>query len=316
MVDVVASSDHSEAFGTLRATIPLQTKATVTDAADSLLSTCAAPQRACCCCCNCECSPSEPVTTELLMAACDTGGLHYVRHAACMLGPDIMSMADEDGMTALHVASQKGHLPVLKFLLNVVESSPQTNSARLTPRHTHKKVTDASFGSATTVASTGSDDRIGNGTASEDAKLSAASSTTGSSLSHHTNQPQNDDEVNVHEGAPTANINSSSLWADKTTNRGHTALHWAAIKGHYHCVVELLSFGFAVDALSMQEATPLHLAVAAVKPDIVRLLVKHGADINATTLSGSYPHKVTHYLGDLTLMDALKGEENSPLSFF
>jgi hypothetical protein len=63
---------------------------------------------------------------------------------------------------------------------------------------------------------------------------------------------------------------------------GWTPLHWAAFWGHVDVAKLLLEHGADVNAKeSVYDATPLHVAAATGHADVARLLLEHGADVNA-----------------------------------
>jgi ankyrin repeat protein len=63
---------------------------------------------------------------------------------------------------------------------------------------------------------------------------------------------------------------------------GETALHLAAGEGHLEIVKLLLEHGADVNAKTAYE-TALHLAAGEGHLEIVKLLLEHGADVNAKT---------------------------------
>jgi ankyrin repeat protein len=69
-----------------------------------------------------------------------------------------------------------------------------------------------------------------------------------------------------------------------TTASGATALHQAAGAGNVETVEALLAKGAQVDAKeSMWEQTPLVFAASYNRPDVIKALLKHGADVNTYT---------------------------------
>lgn len=68
-----------------------------------------------------------------------------------------------------------------------------------------------------------------------------------------------------------------------------TALHFAAMGGHIHCVEELLSRKAAVNALDGARQTPLHLAALHGRTECVRELLRCDAAINAIDSANRTP---------------------------
>lgn len=65
-----------------------------------------------------------------------------------------------------------------------------------------------------------------------------------------------------------------------------TPLHHAACAGHVEIVELLLEAGAAVDALALNEATPLMRAIQSSRPSCVDVLLKAGADVNVVNKTG------------------------------
>lgn len=77
---------------------------------------------------------------------------------------------------------------------------------------------------------------------------------------------------------------------------GWMALHLAVIShvqgekaDSIGCIKCLFEYGANINALSGRGGTPLHTAVSAAKPDIVRLLVHFGADVSIKDRDGQTP---------------------------
>ncbi|KAJ8728142.1 hypothetical protein PYW08_016527 [Mythimna loreyi] len=61
-------------------------------------------------------------------------------------------------------------------------------------------------------------------------------------------------------------------------------IHWAALSGNENLVSYLLDLGSPVDPMDDTNSTPLMLASAAGRVDVVKLLIYKGADINKKTM--------------------------------
>ena len=66
---------------------------------------------------------------------------------------------------------------------------------------------------------------------------------------------------------------------DAQDQRGATALHVAAAKGHTRWIVALLASDARVDVVDSAGATPLHRAIEAGRGAAVELLLSRGADV-------------------------------------
>jgi len=80
---------------------------------------------------------------------------------------------------------------------------------------------------------------------------------------------------------------------DARDKQGDTPLLTATQKGDRGLVRLLLSHGASVNAKSKTTgSTPLHRAVSTRRKDLVRLLLKHGANVQATTYTGRTPRDI------------------------
>merc|ERR550534_709828 len=76
----------------------------------------------------------------------------------------------------------------------------------------------------------------------------------------------------------------------KTTNRGVTALHYAASKNHNKIVELLLSSDAETEVREdATKATPLHRAASRGHVSVVELLLCHKASVNAKDSQGNTP---------------------------
>jgi ankyrin repeat protein len=83
-------------------------------------------------------------------------------------------------------------------------------------------------------------------------------------------------------------------------------IHDATEKGDTKEVEKLLQMGENVDIQNTPyKQRPLHLAVYNEHPDIVALLLKHGADANARMNNGQTPLFIASYFGDIKSMKLL-----------
>ncbi len=76
---------------------------------------------------------------------------------------------------------------------------------------------------------------------------------------------------------------------------GMTPLHWACRAGSVECAKLLLDHGAEVDARNKAHRTPLHLAAESGRSDSVKLLTQAGADLDAQDRKGRTPlHRATY----------------------
>lgn len=81
-------------------------------------------------------------------------------------------------------------------------------------------------------------------------------------------------------------VEKCNVPVEKRTATGLTALCLSAINGHADVLKYLIDRGAAVNVRCSDGCTPLHLAVLEERPEIVRLLLKNGADKAAKTPEG------------------------------
>jgi ankyrin repeat protein len=74
---------------------------------------------------------------------------------------------------------------------------------------------------------------------------------------------------------------------DARSNKGKTALHYAAANGHSEVIKTLLEGGATVDVRDRDGHTPLMLAANYGCNSCVGFLVEYGGDPNAKTLCGN-----------------------------
>lgn len=78
-----------------------------------------------------------------------------------------------------------------------------------------------------------------------------------------------------------------------TDAAGHTALHWAGIRGHWRIFSELVAAGAPVNAVGGDGGTPLHWACHHDNSEMIELLVEAGAEIGVENRWGRTPLHVT-----------------------
>ena len=115
-------------------------------------------------------------------------------------------------------------------------------------------------------------------------------------------------ELNVFEAAATgqakrvaALVNQDSTLISAYSFDGFTALSLAVFFGHAETVIALLAAGAPVNAASREtmKMSPLGSAMAAERNDIARMLIAHGADVNAKAENNLTPLHTAAARGNL-----------------
>lgn len=65
---------------------------------------------------------------------------------------------------------------------------------------------------------------------------------------------------------------------------GTSAIHWACQLNHYSTAELLLKAGISRDARNKVDRTPLHVTATEGHVDILKLLLKHGVDVDAVDM--------------------------------
>ncbi|KAM4690707.1 NF-kappa-B inhibitor alpha [Rhinophrynus dorsalis] len=87
---------------------------------------------------------------------------------------------------------------------------------------------------------------------------------------------------------------------------GHTCLHLASIYGYLAIVENLISLGADINAQEpCNGRTALHMAVDLQNPELMALLLKHGADVNRVTYQGYSPCQLTWGRNNLLIQEKL-----------
>ena len=103
---------------------------------------------------------------------------------------------------------------------------------------------------------------------------------------------------------------------DRRTTRRHTAFQWAASTGHFILVQAILNHvplgkpRKLVNDRTSRGKTALHLAPQRGQSDMVRLLLNHGANIEAASEGGWTPLLIAAKAGYADVVEALLGADN------
>ncbi|XP_073852139.1 ankyrin repeat and death domain-containing protein 1A isoform X6 [Macaca fascicularis] len=165
----------------------------------------------------------------------------------------------KDGLTLLHCAAQKGHVPVLAFIMEDLEDVALDHVDKLGRTAFHR--------------------------AAEHGQLDALDFLVGSGCDHSVKDKEGNTALHLAAGrghmAVLQRLVDIGLDLEEQNAEGLTALHAAAGGTHPHCVRLLLRAGSTVNALTQQGASPLHLAVMHNFPALVQLLINSDSDLNA-----------------------------------
>lgn len=93
---------------------------------------------------------------------------------------------------------------------------------------------------------------------------------------------------------------------------GATALHWAAIRGHWRIVAELVAAGAPVSAVADDGETPLHGVCHHDRPDMAALLLDAGADPSTADHQGWTPLHVSARRGCVSVASLLLARGADP----
>uniref|UniRef100_A0A2K6S1W0 Ankyrin repeat and death domain containing 1A n=1 Tax=Saimiri boliviensis boliviensis TaxID=39432 RepID=A0A2K6S1W0_SAIBB len=165
----------------------------------------------------------------------------------------------KDGLTLLHCAAQKGHVPVLAFIMEDLEDVDLDHVDKLGRTAFHR--------------------------AAEHGQLDALDFLVGSGCDHSVKDKEGNTALHLAAGrghvAVLQRLVDIGLDLEEQNAEGLTALH-AAVEGTYlDCVQLLLRAGSSVNALTQQGASPMHLAVRHNFPALVRLFMNSDSDLNA-----------------------------------
>ena len=186
--------------------------------------------------------------------------------ALCSLGEADVEATPDDGvgLTALHLAAQKGHRDAVRTLI-VLGSNPAATSKRgRTALHLAcSDQADAGVVRALTETAPGTID---------------ARDETGWTALHWACSKTHTESMRV--------LLSAGADARATTEDGTTALHWASRLGDAQAIELLHSHGADVSARAADGARPLHWAASHGQPNAARLLLSKGAEAGAADGQG------------------------------
>jgi hypothetical protein len=104
----------------------------------------------------------------------------------------------------------------------------------------------------------------------------------------------------------------------------NTALHFATMRGHTECIVELLGSGANVDCTTPDGTTPLMMACREGHSECVKILLSHGADVDLKDCNSQTAQEIArmerdsprsndgHFVCEQMIASALKADSNNP----
>ncbi|XP_059488485.1 uncharacterized protein LOC132204174 isoform X2 [Neocloeon triangulifer] len=220
---------------------------------------------------------------DALNLACLTGKLENVQYFLGLNGFSVEKKGKQ-GKTALHMAAEKGHSDVAKFLLSKGADVNVRNDDNDTPL---------------TLAARFSNEEMCRFLVDNGADLKAV-------------DKDGDDALNL--ACLTGKLENVQYFlglngfsVEKKGKEGKTALHWAAQKGHIAVAKFLLSKGADVNALNDDNDTPLTLAAHFSNEETCRFLVDSGADLSAVDSDGDDALNLACLTGKLDNVQYLLG---------
>uniref|UniRef100_A0A673UGS4 Ankyrin repeat and death domain containing 1A n=1 Tax=Suricata suricatta TaxID=37032 RepID=A0A673UGS4_SURSU len=174
---------------------------------------------------------------------------------------------NKDGLTLLHCAAQKGHVPVLAFIMEDLEDVPLDQADKLGRTAFHR--------------------------AAEHGQLDALDFLVGSGCEHSVKDKEGN--TALHLAASRGHLTVLQRLVDirldleEQNAEGLTALH-AAVEGiHPDCVQLLLEAGSNVNALTQKKQSCLHYAALGGSEAVARALIHAGGHTNIADHQGASP---------------------------
>uniref|UniRef100_A0A8C3VQ20 Ankyrin repeat and death domain containing 1A n=1 Tax=Catagonus wagneri TaxID=51154 RepID=A0A8C3VQ20_9CETA len=174
---------------------------------------------------------------------------------------------NKDGLSLLHCAAQKGHVPVLAFVIEDLEDVALDHADKLGRTAFHR--------------------------AAEHGQLDALDFLVGSGCDHGIQDKEGNTALHLaaHRGHPAVlqRLVDIGLDLEEQNLEGLTALHAAAEGIQPDCVRLLLGAGSSVNALTQKKQSCLHYAVLGGSEDMVRALIHAGASTSVPDHQGASP---------------------------
>ena len=235
------------------------------------------------------------INNDNLLAAAEEGNLDAVRNAVNS-GADINAQNEFLKESALHIASSRGYLEIVKYLVENDADLLLTNGTDMTPLHlaardgqTHivefllekmESVPERVLNDVLNVASMSVYGRPEIVQMLDDFRTQQARpSTSGrenaeSTLLEASESGQLEDVIQAIQNGANVNV---------VDGRGMMPIHWAALRGHTQIVSSLLQNGADVNGTNSADWTPIMHASFEGHLESLRHLIETGADVKAKT---------------------------------
>uniref|UniRef100_H0X2J9 Pleckstrin homology domain containing O2 n=1 Tax=Otolemur garnettii TaxID=30611 RepID=H0X2J9_OTOGA len=208
---------------------------------------------------------------------------------------------NKDGLTLLHCAAQKGHVPVLEFIMEDLEDVNLDHTDKLGRTAFHR--------------------------AAEHGQLDAVDFLVGSGCDHSVKDKEGNTALHLAAGrghvAVLQQLVDIGLDLEEQNVEGLTALHAAAEGTHPDCVQLLLRAGSNVNALTQKKLSCLHYAALSGSEDLCRALILAGGCTNVANHQGTsplhlavrhnFPALVQLFINAHSDLDATDNRQQTPL---
>ncbi|XP_070276986.1 ankyrin repeat and death domain-containing protein 1A isoform X4 [Myotis yumanensis] len=199
----------------------------------------------------------------------------------------------QDGLTLLHCAAQKGHVPVLAFIMEDLEDVALDRADKLGRTAFHLAAAHGQLEALDFLVGSGCDHSVKDKEGNTALHLAAGRGHL-AVLQQLVDIGLDLEERNV-EGLTTLHAAAEGIHPDcvqlllaagssvnALTQKQQSCLHYAALSGSEDVARALIHSGGCTNVADHQGASPMHLAVKHNFPTLVRLLIDAGSDLDAT----------------------------------
>ncbi|MHA1930395.1 MAG: ankyrin repeat domain-containing protein [Candidatus Thorarchaeota archaeon] len=232
---------------------------------------------------------------EMLLLAAGIGNLDGVR-VAIIAGANINIQSESFSESALHLASSKGYLEIVEFLVDNGADMLLKNGVDMTPIHLAArdgqtrivefllqkvgKISERILSDIMSVANMSVTGRPEISEILRKFRLKQVTPSTGGMDKANAmllQAAESGDFTKVKEAL------ESGADVEKTDSRGMSAMAWAGLRGHFDIVRILVEKGADVNGTNSAEWTPIMQASMGGHLEIVRFLLENGAKVNLKT---------------------------------